>query len=921
MNNSENKLFLIDAYALIFRAYYAFIKNPRINSKGLNTSAIFGFTNALDEILKKEKPSHIAVAFDHKEGSFRKILYPEYKANRSATPEDIIKSVPYIKQIIKAFNIPILEIENYEADDTIGTIAKLAEKEGFTVYMMTPDKDFKQLVSDKIFMYKHTRSGKPVEIVDAKSVLEQYKIKKTEQFIDILALWGDSADNIPGVPGIGEKKAADLVSKFGSVENILMSVNLIKGKQKENIIASRESIKLSKELATIALDVPVKFNADEFKLKKFNADELTKIFEELEFKNTAIRILENPQTEYIGKSIDTSTETTEITIENTNFTNIKTVAHNYVLIENQKDIDFLISELSKQKEFCFDTETTGLEVHTSDIVGIAFSFENHKAYYLNLPKIHEEASKVINQFKSLFENNKILKIGQNIKFDILMLKPYGIEVSGPFFDTMIAHYLINPDSRHNFKVLSESLLNYQPVEIEELIGKKGKDQLNMANVPIEDIKEYAAEDADITFQLKEILEKKLDENKLSALAEKIEMPLIPVLAELEFAGINLNTENLIKFSSELNIDIDLIEKEIFKLAGSEFNISSPKQMGEILFDKMKIISNAKKTKTGQYSTSEQELLKLKDKHVIIEKILEYRGLQKLLSTYVDALPKLINAKTNKIHTSYNQAVTTTGRLSSSNPNLQNIPIRTEKGREIRKAFVASKNNILLAADYSQIELRLMASMSEDKNMIDDFLKGEDIHSATASKIFNVPLNEVDREKRAQAKSANFGIIYGISAFGLAQNLAIKRSLAKEIIDEYFKNYPKIKDFMDSQIEFARQNEFVTTLLGRKRQLPDINSRNSLVKSFAERNAVNAPIQGTAADIIKIAMINISNKLKENNLKSKMILQVHDELVFDVEKEELENIKAIVIKEMENAFKLKVPLTVDLGIGDNWLEAH
>ena len=921
METSENKMFLIDAYALVFRAYYAFIKNPRINSKGLNTSAIFGFTNALDEILKKENPSHIAVVFDHKGGSFRKTMFPEYKANRSATPEDIIKSVPYIKQIIKAFNIPIFEIENYEADDTIGTLAKLAEKEGFNVYMMTPDKDFKQLLSDKVFMYKPARSGKPVEILDEKAVVEQYKIKRAEQFIDILALWGDAADNIPGVRGIGEKGAAKLVSQFGSVENILMSVNLIKGKQKENIIASKESLKLSKELVTIALDVPVKFNAEEFKRKDFNSNELTKLFDELEFKNTAQRILAKPQANSASESTEIKTEDQNIVSENTNFKNIKTVKHEYILIENQVDITNLVSELSKQKEFCFDTETTGLEVHISEIIGIAFSFQNHKAYYLNLPKSFVEAKKIINQFKDVFENKKILKIGQNIKFDILMLKPYDIEVSGPIFDTMIAHYLINPDSRHNFKILSESLLNYQPVEIEELIGKKGKNQLNMADVPIQDIKEYAAEDADITFQLKEVLQKNLEENKLTALAEDIEMPLVSVLADIEFAGVSLNSENLIKYSAELKIEIEQLESEIYKLSNTEFNIASPKQLGEILFDNMKIISNPKKTKTGQYSTSEQELLKLKDKHPIIENILEYRGLQKLLSTYVDALPKLVNSKTNKIHTSYNQAVTTTGRLSSTNPNLQNIPIRTEKGREIRKAFVPSANNVLFAADYSQIELRLMASMSEDKNMIDDFLKGEDIHSATASKIFNVPLNEVDREKRTQAKSANFGIIYGISAFGLAQNLAIKRSQAKEIIEEYFKSYPKIKDFMNSQIEFARNNEFVQTLLGRKRHLADINSRNAMVRSFAERNAVNAPIQGTAADIIKIAMILINNKFKENKLNSKMILQVHDELVFDVEKAELEKVKSIVVEEMENAYKLKVPLTVDTGIGDNWLEAH
>jgi len=916
MGTTEKKLFLIDAYALVFRAYYAFIKNPRISSKGLNTSAIFGFTNALYEVIKKESPTHIAVVFDHKDGSFRKQMYPEYKANRNATPEDIIASVPYIKQIIEGFNIKMFEVENYEADDTIGTLAKLAEKEGFIVYMMTPDKDFKQLVSDKVFMYKPARSGKPVEIVDEKSVINQYKIKRAEQFIDILALWGDTSDNIPGVPGVGEKKAAQLINKFGSTENVMMGVNLLKGKQKENIIASKELLKLSKKLVTIALDVPVEFKEEECKLTDFNEKALTELFAELDFAKTAERIF-NKQNKTSDKD---SSNKEEVTAEIRNFKNIKTVEHNYILIDNQEDITKLIIELNQQTEFCFDTETTGLEPHTSEIRGIAFSYQSHKAYYVKLPKDYNQTHKILSEFKILFENKKVAKIGQNLKFDILMLKNYGVEVKGQLFDTMIAHYLINPDIKHNLKIISESLLDYQPLEYEELVGK-GKNQKNIDEVPIEDLKEYAAEDADITFQLKEILQKKLEENKLINLSTNIEMPLVSVLADMEFAGVNLDTDNLQNFSVELTSEIKKIEEDILKDASTDFNIASPKQLGEVLFDKMKIIAKPKKTKTGQYSTSEQELSKIKDKHPIIEKILEYRSLQKLLSTYVDALPKLINTKSNKIHTSFNQAITRTGRLSSSNPNLQNIPIRTELGKKIRKAFIASNNHILLAADYSQIELRVIASMSEDENMIADFINGEDIHTATAAKVFNIPISEVDKEKRTQAKSANFGIIYGISAFGLAQNLEIKRSLAKEIIEEYFKSYPKVKTYMDSQIEFARQNEYVLTLLDRKRHLSDINSRNHLIKNNAERNAINAPIQGTAADIIKIAMINISNKLQENKLNSKMILQVHDELVFDVIKAELEMVKSIVTEEMENAYKLKIPLTVDLGVGNNWLDAH
>ncbi len=918
--NIDNKLFLIDAYALIFRAYYAFINNPRINSKKQNTSAIFGFTNSLYEILKKENPEYIAVVFDPPGGSFRNELYPEYKANRGATPEDIIFAVPYIKAILEAMKIPVIEVENYEADDTIGTLAKKAEQQGLNVFMMTPDKDFAQLVSDKIKMYKPARKNKPVEIVGKDELCKKYGIESPKQFIDILALWGDTSDNVPGVDGVGEKTAAKLISRFGSIEKLSLNVSLLKGKQKENIIAAKELMKLSKKLVTISLDVPIDLELDKMKRKEQDTEKLRAIYEELEFRNFIRNNLQensenNNQKDENNQSSDNKHFTKEAKT-------IKTVEHNYLLVDTDSDVDKLIKELKQQKEFCFDVETTGLDYHLSELTGIAFSYEKNKAYYLALPEDFEQAKKIVLKFRDIFANNSSLKIAQNIKFDIQMLKNYEIEVSEPYFDTMIAHYLLNPEQRHNFDVLAKNYLNYETIKIEELIGEKGKDQKSMRDIDKKLITEYAGEDADLTMQLKHILAANLEKENLQDVFNKIEMPLIQVLADMEFNGVTLDAKSLGIYSKELQEKVQEVEKEIYVLAETEFNISSPKQLGEVLFDKMKIIPNPKKTKTGQYSTGESELQKLESKHEIISKVLNYRGLQKLISTYAEALPKLINSKTGKVHTSFNQAVASTGRLSSNNPNLQNIPIKTAEGREIRKAFTASdEKHILIAADYSQIELRLMAAMSKDENMIAAFKNNEDIHTSTAAKIFKIDAEKVDKSMRNQAKSANFGIIYGISSFGLAQNTGISRSEAKLIIDNYFASYPEIKTYMNSQIALARDKTYVTTLFGRKRYLKDINSRNAVVRSVAERNSINAPIQGTAADIIKLAMINIYKQFKTNDLKSKMILQVHDELVFDVCKDELEKVKEIIKLEMENVTELSVPLTVEIGVGNNWLEAH
>ncbi len=926
---TEKKLFLLDAYALIFRAYYAFIKNPRYNKKGLNTSAILGFTNTLAEILRKEKPTHIAVVFDPPTGNFRNEIFPEYKAHRDATPEDIIKSVPYIKKIVKAFNIPVYEVPGYEADDTIGTLAKKAEKQGFTTYMMTPDKDYGQLVSDKIFMYKPKRSGNEAEILGKKEICEKYGIENPEQLIDILAIWGDTADNIPGIPGVGEKTSMKLIQKYKTVDGIYEHLNELKGKQKENVEKSKDLVELSKKLVTISFDVPVEINEKELSVKEPDYEELEKIFKELEFGALAKRLIPGRQEtasqgSLFGNNNDFNTNETASNTENfSNYKNINNTEHNYLLTETEEDIIRLVSKLENTKEFCFDTETTGTDPHLAELVGISFSYRKFEAYYIPFPEDREKTIALLSLLKPVLENQEIIKIGQNLKYDIIVLANYGIKVSGKLFDTMLAHYLLEPSKRHNMTVLARNYLDYDPVSIETLIGKKGKNQKSMRSVSPEKISKYAGEDADITFQLKEILEKELVKDKeLKKLAEDIEFPLVYVLANMETNGVKISTEQLQNYEKELSERIEKTESKIYELAGSEFNIASPKQLGVILFEKLKIVDKPKKTKTGQYATGEEELKKLKDKHEIINLILEYRALAKLLSTYVKALPELINPKTGKIHTSYNQAVTATGRLSSTNPNLQNIPIRTEDGKKIREAFIPSdENHILLAADYSQIELRIMAHLSRDKNMLEAFLNNEDIHTATAAKIFGVKQEEVTKEMRSKAKSANFGIIYGISAFGLAQNLEISRSEAKELIDGYFATYPDVKKYMDESIRIAREKGYVSTVFGRKRQLPNINSRNSLLRSNDERNAINAPIQGTAADIIKIAMNKCFKKINDAGLNAKMILQVHDELVFDVPKNELEKTKKIVIEEMENAVKLSVNLIVDTNYGENWLVAH
>ena len=925
---TDKKLYLLDAYALIFRAYFAFIRNPRINSKGLNTSAVFGFINSLEDILNNYNPSHIAVVFDPPGPNFRHEMYPEYKANRDSTPEDIKLSVPYIKQVIESYNIPIVEVAGFEADDVIGTLAKKAEKEGFEVYMVTPDKDFTQLISDKIFMLKPAKGGNKPEIWTMEDVKENFHVEQAEQVKDILALWGDSADNIPGAPGIGEKTSKKLISEFGSIDGLFENLDSLKGKQKENIENNIELIKLSKELATINQNVDISFNEESFKIESANIPKLREIFDELEFRTLGQRIFARfeqgmERMEPVQTSLfDDMQPSQKVVMGNFGLNDISTVEHNYILADTPFSRKNLIQLLSEQNIICFDTETTGLNIMEDKLVGLAFSFEDHKGYYVPFPEDDQKTKKILSEFSKIFENRNTVKIGQNIKYDIHILANYGQKVEGPIFDTMIAHYLIEPDQRHNLNFLSEVYLKYRPVQIEELIGKKGKAQKSMRTVPLEKIKEYAAEDADLTWQLKSLLEKELSEKSLSSLSEKIEMPLIPVLFEMERAGVKLDVKALNQYAVILKNEIANLENEIFDLAGVEFNISSPKQLGEILFDRLKISDGAKRTKTKQYSTSEEVLVKLIDKHAIVPKMLEYRSLKKLLSTYVEALPALVNAKTGHIHTSFNQAIASTGRLSSVNPNLQNIPIREEKGREVRKAFIPSNDEyLLLSADYSQIELRLMAHLSEDETMIQAFRNNDDIHTETAAKIYNIPVEDVTREMRGRAKTANFGIIYGISSFGLSQRLGISRSDAKELIDGYFNTYPGVKKYMDRSIALAREKGYVETLMGRKRILNDIYSNNAVVRGMAERNAINAPIQGSAADIIKLAMVHINQKLQAGKFKTKMILQVHDELVFDVFKPELEEIKEIVINEMENVISLRVPLNVDHGVGNNWLEAH
>lgn len=932
----KNKtLFLLDAYALIYRAYYGLIRSPRISSTGLNTSAIFGFVNTLNEVLKKQDPSHIAVCFDPPGPTFRHEMFKEYKAQREATPEGIKDAVPYIKKIIKAYNIPIIEVMGYEADDVIGTLAKKAEKEGYTTYMMTPDKDYGQLVSEHIFMYRPKTMSNSIDVMGIEEVKAKFDIESVDQVIDFLGLMGDASDNIPGCPGVGQKTAVKLIKEFGSIEGLLENTDKLKGALKTKVENNVQQIIDSRFLATIKTDVPVELDEEALSRHEINAPALLELFNELEFRKLAndmfggeakkaekeVEVKKAAKTQpLMGSLFDLDEPEDTVVEEYSILASSNTAPNDYYLIDNQEKRADLIAKLANAKEFAVDTETTSIDPMTAELVGISISLKKNEAFYIPVPADKDEALKIVAEFKSVLENEEIVKIGQNIKYDYIMLKRYGAEIKGKIFDTMIAHYLLQPDQRHGMDYLAEVYLKYTTISIEELIGK-GKKQITMREVPIEKVVTYACEDADITLQLKEVFEKSLKDESLEDLFYNVEIPLIRVLAEMEMTGVNLDTAALKDTSVLLSKKLTEIEKEVHTLAGREFNISSPKVVGEILFDELQLDPKAKKTKTGQYSTSEEVLEKLTDKHPIVNLILEHRGLRKLLSTYVDALPELINPQTGKIHTTYNQAVAATGRLSSSNPNLQNIPIRTDVGRELRRAFTADKDCLFFSADYSQIELRLMAELSKDKNMVEAFLSGADIHTATAAKIYKVPFDEVTREMRAKAKTANFGIIYGISTFGLASRLNIPRAEAKELIDGYFETYPGVKEYMDNAILKAQENMYVETILGRKRTLADINSRNSVVRGYAERNAINAPIQGSAADIIKIAMINIDKRITKEGLQAKMILQVHDELNFNVPKNELDTLKALVVEEMENAYKMTVPLIADCGVGDNWLEAH
>ncbi len=952
METSEKKLFLLDAYALIYRAFFAMSKNPRLNSKGVNTSAVMGFLNSLYEILQKEKPTHIGVAFDVAGTAQRQAEYSEYKANREKMPDDLRDAIPYIIRLIEAFNIPVYGVEGYEADDVIGTLAKKAEQQGFLTYMMTPDKDFGQLVTDKILLYKPAKFGEPAQIWGPKEVCERYGIQEPKQLIDILGLWGDAADNIPGIPGIGEKTAAQLVGKYGSVENLIAHADELKGKQKENVVNFAEQGLMSKSLATINLEVPVKFDEEDLKAKEPDVPALMALFEELEFRTFAKRFLEDYKMKHgvdsplppsqrgtdqpTGASggsqqpnLFSSNETFDLfhqgdnsgLLEFSDKDSAKTMAHDYKLVETDEDIKALVEHLSKQTQFVFDTETTNIDVYSAGLVGLSFAIKAHEAWYLSMPAEREACQKKLELLRPLFENESILKIGQNLKYDISMLAQYGINVKGPLFDTMLAHYLLEPEQRHNMDYLAEVYLNYLTIPIEDLIGK-GRMQKTMREVPVELVKEYAAEDADITLQLYEKLLPLLKENGVEKLFYEIEMPLVPVLSRMEANGVRIDTENLQQISEAFGVEIHKIEEEIYKAAGMPFNIASPKQLGEVLFEKLHIDEKAKKTKTGQYATGEDVLQKLSHKHPIIQMILDYRSFTKLKSTYLDALPALVNPKDGLIHTSYNQAVTATGRLSSNNPNLQNIPVRTEKGREIRRAFVPrSPEYTLLAADYSQIELRIIAHLSQDPAMVNDFNLGHDIHAATAAKVFHVPMDQVTKEQRSRAKAVNFGIIYGMSAFGLAERMELSRSEAADIIKKYFEEYAGIKEYMNRSIALARERGYAETILGRRRYLRDINGANSVVRGFAERNAINAPIQGSSADMIKIAMIGIHEELERLKMQSKMILQVHDELVFDAHLDELDALKAIVQDKMVNALPLSVPVIVEMNTGANWLEAH
>ncbi|MEO1030689.1 MAG: DNA polymerase I [Bacteroidota bacterium] len=948
--SDQKRLFLVDAYALIFRGYYAFIKNPRINSKGEDTSAIMGFMNSLLDVIKRERPDHLAVCFD-KGGSVDRVeMYEAYKANRDETPEGIRTAIPHICNILEAMHIPIMVKEGYEADDVIGTLSRQAENEGYKVFMVTPDKDFAQLVTDNIFMYKPVFGG-GYETWGIPEVQKKFEVENPLQVIDFLGMMGDSSDNIPGLPGVGEKTAKKFINQFGSMEGLLANTDQLKGKMKEKVEANGELGLLSKKLATIMLDVPVQFDAKNFELDHPDIEKVKQIFQDLEFR----RLTENFLKTFATETAATTTETTEkkeapkatpkeqkaagagqfslFGAEDTNGTDTetssayerktaKTTSHFYQSIAPGMATKLFVKNLMSQTSVCFDTETTSINPLQAELVGIAFSWEAGKGFYIPFPEDRQEAQALIEALRPFFESENIEKIGQNLKYDIKVLAKYNIDVKGKLFDTMLAHYLINPDMRHNMDVLAETYLNYTPISITELIGKKGKNQLSMREVPLDKQTEYAVEDADITLQLKEHFEKELGEANTQKLFDDIEVPLLRVLADMELEGINLDKAFLNALSEALDSDIAHLEKCIYDAAGEEFNIASPKQLGVILFEKMKLVDKPKKTKTGQYSTAEDVLSYLAKDHEIIQNILDFRGLSKLKSTYVDALPTQVDENTGRVHTDYMQTVAATGRLSSNNPNLQNIPIRTERGRQVRKAFIPRDTDYtLLAADYSQIELRIIAALSEEETMIEAFKNGEDIHASTASKVFNVPISEVTREQRSNAKTVNFGIIYGVSAFGLSNQTNLTRSESKELIDTYYATYPKLRNYIQNQVDFARDHGYVQTVLGRRRYLKDINSRNAVVRGAAERNAVNAPIQGSAADIIKIAMINIHEKLKAGNYKSKMLLQVHDELVFDIYKPELDGLKNLIKSEMENAYQLSVPLDVDFDIGDNWLEAH
>jgi DNA polymerase I len=937
MENTEKKLFLLDAYALIYRAFFAFSKNPRISSKGFNTSAIYGFTNTLFEIIRKEQPTHLGVCFDVSGPTERHIQFTEYKANRDEMPEDIRSAIPIIKDLLKnGFNIPVIGIEGFEADDVIGALAKMAEKDGYTTYMVTPDKDYGQLVSENIFMYKPAYKGNGFDIMGVPEICAKWDIEDPLTVIDILAMMGDTADNIPGIPGVGEKTAIKLLKEYGTLENILDNGDKIKGKLGEKIRDNKDQALMCKMLTTIILDIPgLTFDPKDLELGEKNNEKLSEIFNELEFRTLGKRILGSdfkegtqeaivsdagtPQMDLFGGGVTTSNPIEEIKAEP--LKTIDNVNHLYYFIDSDQGHKSLAELMLKEKTVCFDTETTSVEAHNTTLVGMSFSWEKGKAFYVNIPEDQDEVKRILEFYKPFFSSTSVEKVAHNIKFDMEVLKWYGMDVASPIFDTMLAHYLIEPDQRHGMDLLAERLLKYTPISIETLIGK-GKKQLSMRDVDFKKVKEYAAEDADVTLQLKEVIEPKLKQQQAEKLFNDIETPLIHVLTDMEVEGIKIDEKALEEYSKQLGKDIIRLEKQIYEEAGTEFNIASPKQLGEVLFEKMEIPYAGKKTKSGQYSTNEETLAKLEKDHSIIQYIMDYRQYNKLKSTYVDALPKLINSKSGRVHSSFNQTVAATGRLSSTNPNLQNIPIRTDKGKEVRKAFIPrDENYTLLAADYSQIELRLVAEVSKDPAMVEAFKRGADIHTATAAKVFHVEESEVTSEMRSRAKTVNFGIIYGISAFGLSQRMGIKRGEAKEIIENYFDKYPGVKASMDNAINFARDKGYVETLLGRRRYLRDINSANATVRGFAERNAINSPLQGTAADMIKIAMIDIHAEFKKLNLKSKMILQVHDELVFDAHKDELEIIKPIIEDKMVNAIKTEVPMTIEMGTGHNWLEAH